>query len=330
MFLGASLFNIVSGMPFLPLQTLYINFTVDLFLAIGIGLGAASPGLMQRPPRGADAQILPRSHCWWPGLVGLVMAASSLLACNAAEGSQGETVARSHGAGHIRARRDLPGAGEQRRSGRSSARRRLTIGKLMQMSLYSLVATIAVTEIGLFQRIFDTESLSVNQWLVSAAVGSAILWVMEIYKFSIVAGHGGERCPPHRSRRQARAHKATRLAMSTVAPPPRRGNAYNLFILVIRRQVSDHASRPHRGGVRHGDGYRHHRLTGEHHGQLPGLPTSMPPRPPVASQQWARNSQSSRRHLRVYLSCERLQLTVQFICRADHQRAAGDAPVAPV
>ena len=54
-FLGASLFNIVSGIPFLPLQTLYINFTIDLFLAIGIGLGAASAGLMQRPPRGANA-----------------------------------------------------------------------------------------------------------------------------------------------------------------------------------------------------------------------------------------------------------------------------------
>ena len=35
-FLGASLFCIVSGIPFLPLQTLYINFTIDLFLAIGI------------------------------------------------------------------------------------------------------------------------------------------------------------------------------------------------------------------------------------------------------------------------------------------------------
>ena len=43
-FLGASLFYIVSGIPFLPLQTLYINFTIDLFLAIGIGLGAAALG----------------------------------------------------------------------------------------------------------------------------------------------------------------------------------------------------------------------------------------------------------------------------------------------
>ena len=51
MFLGAALFNIVGGIPFLPFQTLYMNFTVDMFLAIGLGLGAATPGLMQRPPR---------------------------------------------------------------------------------------------------------------------------------------------------------------------------------------------------------------------------------------------------------------------------------------
>ena len=31
----------VGGVPFLPLQTLYLNFAVDIFLAIGLGLGAA-------------------------------------------------------------------------------------------------------------------------------------------------------------------------------------------------------------------------------------------------------------------------------------------------
>src|SRR5262245_51022661 len=51
LFLGAALFNILGGIPFLPFQTLWINFTVDLFLAIGIGLGRPSSGLMERAPR---------------------------------------------------------------------------------------------------------------------------------------------------------------------------------------------------------------------------------------------------------------------------------------
>ena len=38
-FLGASIFNIAGGVPFLPLQTLWINFTTLLFQAIGLGYG---------------------------------------------------------------------------------------------------------------------------------------------------------------------------------------------------------------------------------------------------------------------------------------------------
>ena len=52
-FLGASIFGILGGVPFLPLQTLWINFTVDIFQAIGLGLRQAT----RRPDGGgAEAQ----------------------------------------------------------------------------------------------------------------------------------------------------------------------------------------------------------------------------------------------------------------------------------
>ena len=47
-FLGSSILNILGGVPFLPLQTLWINFTTLLFQAIGLGYGQPSDGLMQR------------------------------------------------------------------------------------------------------------------------------------------------------------------------------------------------------------------------------------------------------------------------------------------
>ena len=50
-FLGASIFNIAGGVPFLPLQTLWINFTTLLFQAIGLGYGQPADGLMEQPPR---------------------------------------------------------------------------------------------------------------------------------------------------------------------------------------------------------------------------------------------------------------------------------------
>ena len=50
-FLGSSLLNIMSGIPFLPLQTMWLNFTVNVFQAIGLGYGKPRDGLMEVPPR---------------------------------------------------------------------------------------------------------------------------------------------------------------------------------------------------------------------------------------------------------------------------------------
>ena len=50
-FLGASIFNILGGVPFVPLQTLYVNFTTQVLQAIGLGYGRPAEGLMKRKPR---------------------------------------------------------------------------------------------------------------------------------------------------------------------------------------------------------------------------------------------------------------------------------------
>src|SRR6185369_12957184 len=64
-FLGASIFDIADGIPFIPLQTLWVNFTTDLFLAIGLGYGAAAAGLMDRKPRASDEAVLPGRLLVW-------------------------------------------------------------------------------------------------------------------------------------------------------------------------------------------------------------------------------------------------------------------------
>src|SRR5262249_53243008 len=46
MFLGASIFNVVSGVPLVPLQTLWVNFATQDFQSIGLGLGEEPPGFM--------------------------------------------------------------------------------------------------------------------------------------------------------------------------------------------------------------------------------------------------------------------------------------------
>src|SRR4029078_7552174 len=57
-FLGASILNIASGVPFLPLQILWVNFTTQVFQSIGLGYGAPGEGLMERRPRKPERPIL--------------------------------------------------------------------------------------------------------------------------------------------------------------------------------------------------------------------------------------------------------------------------------
>ena len=74
-FLAASIFNIAGGVPFLPLQTLWINFTTLLFQAVGLGYGRPAAGLMEREPRQPDQPILTRPLFVWLISVGLITGA---------------------------------------------------------------------------------------------------------------------------------------------------------------------------------------------------------------------------------------------------------------
>ena len=55
-FVGAGIFDIANGAPLMALQILWVNFAIDLLLAIGLGFDAPAPGLMQRSPRDPDVQ----------------------------------------------------------------------------------------------------------------------------------------------------------------------------------------------------------------------------------------------------------------------------------
>src|SRR3954468_5218752 len=94
-FVGASILNIVSGIPLLPLQTLWVNFTTQVFQSIGLGYGEAGEGLMKRRPRKPEQPILRRSDTHWFVVGGIVMAAATLAVAAGAEHSHGENLART-------------------------------------------------------------------------------------------------------------------------------------------------------------------------------------------------------------------------------------------
>ena len=72
-FFGAAVLNVLSGVPFLPLQTIWISFTVMTSQALGLGYGAPADGLMTRRPRPPTQPILGRSMLAWLAFAGLCM-----------------------------------------------------------------------------------------------------------------------------------------------------------------------------------------------------------------------------------------------------------------
>jgi P-type Ca2+ transporter type 2C len=181
-FLGASIFNVVGGVPFLPLQTLWVNFTTQVFQAIGLGYGKASEGLMARKPRSSDEPLLPRSLLTWLCVYGLVMGAVTIGVAWVVDDNHGTVVARTMALTTFAfanlffsfACRD------ERRSVFSLDI--LEDRRFLMMSGLSLAAIVLGTELGVMQRFLDTTSLSFRQWLVCIGLGLVVLLATEIRK----------------------------------------------------------------------------------------------------------------------------------------------------
>jgi len=184
-FLGAAVFGVVGGVPFLPLQVLWINFTVQVFLAIGLGLGNPTPGLMQRPPRPAKAQILPTRQAVQLVVVGLVLAIITLVVMQVtvAGAHLSETVARTMGmlTFSIASIFFALETNDQLRS--VFSRETLESSKLLQMSGLALLAMFLITKFDFLNKIFDTSDLSLGQWVICIAVSTLVIVAGEIVKF---------------------------------------------------------------------------------------------------------------------------------------------------
>ena len=77
-FLGASIFNVAEGIPLLPLQTLWVSFTMLSIQSVGLGYSKPAAGLMDRPPLPPSRPILTRALIVWLALAGLLMAIGTL------------------------------------------------------------------------------------------------------------------------------------------------------------------------------------------------------------------------------------------------------------
>ena len=181
-FLGAAIFDIAGGTPLTPLQILWVNFAVDVLLAIGLGFDAPAPGLMKRKPRDASAPIIDRSLGIRLGIAGVLMAALTLGVVAWGEARYDLVVATTMGLTTLSLMHIV--AALEAREPTETIFTRYTIAnrRFVQLIGAASVLVFLVTTLSPLQRIFDTVSLTSAQWGICLLGPVAFLAVAELGK----------------------------------------------------------------------------------------------------------------------------------------------------
>jgi Ca2+-transporting ATPase len=181
-FLGASIFNVARGIPLLPLQTLWVSFTMLSIQSVGLGYSRPAAGLMDRPPLPPTKPILTRSLIVWLALVGLVMTVGTLSVISWAEHEHGLAVARTMGM--VTFALFLLFFSIESKDQRDSAFSLDTFSDktFILTTSGSFVLLILSTVLDIFHTVMKTVTLDVRQWLISAAVALSIVVAAEIRK----------------------------------------------------------------------------------------------------------------------------------------------------
>src|SRR5512139_2046172 len=181
-YLGAAIFMILGGIPFSPLVVLFVNFLIQVPIAVALGFDKPSPGLMERKPRPLSQPVLTGSQ--WVRLVfmGLLVAIGTL----AVEAAFKTDAALSATMGMVVFALFNVAFGLSARSETGTVFVRDTVGDRRQLQLYglALLLTILATELGFLQRILGTVSiLGDYRWLLCIVLALALLLIDEVVKF---------------------------------------------------------------------------------------------------------------------------------------------------
>ena len=191
LFVGAGIFSVADGIPLTPLQILWVNFAIDVLLAVGLGFDAAAPGLMRRRPRDAAAPVIDRPLGIRLGLAALLIAVLALIVVAWGENRYELTVATTMGMTTLGLMHIV--AALEAREPTATIFKRYTIEnrRFVQLVGAALVLSLLVTTLSPLQRIFDTVSLSAAQWgicLLGPLVYLALTELGKLYERRAGAG----------------------------------------------------------------------------------------------------------------------------------------------
>ena len=180
-YLGASIFMILGGVPFQTLAVLYLNFLVQVPLAIALGFDKPSEGLMERKPRPLTQPVLTTWQWVRIAFIGILMAIATLYLENYYE-SVDPVVAASM-AFLVFSLFNIV-IGVTSRSETESAFRAANYTDHRQLKLLGLsfVLALLATELGFLQRMLGLTSLSGRQWLICILFALGLMIVDELVK----------------------------------------------------------------------------------------------------------------------------------------------------
>jgi len=179
-FLGAAILNIAGGVPFLPLQTLWINFTTMLFQAIGLGYGEPGAGLMERRPRDPEEPILSRPTMLWLVTIGVVMGAATLATIAWAESAYGRPVALTMGVVTFSLACLVFSLATRDEARTVFSLDTLADKTLVRCTAATVVTLLLTTVFAPLQTFLGTVALSTTQWLVCAGAPLLVLAASEL------------------------------------------------------------------------------------------------------------------------------------------------------
>jgi Ca2+-transporting ATPase len=184
-FLGVAIGNVVGGVAFIPLQTLWVNFTTQVFQAVGLGYGEHAEGLMKRKPRDPEAQILPRPKLLWLALVGGVMGAATIGVLAWADSRYTTEIARTMGMTSFAVANLFYSLCERDERMSVFSLDVLRDRKFLMFSSASALAIILAPQLNLLNRILQTTPLTLHQWLICIVAALAAVVLTEIRKFML-------------------------------------------------------------------------------------------------------------------------------------------------
>ncbi len=182
-FLGSAIFNVVGGVIFIPLQTLWVNFTTQVFQSVGLGYGKFSEGTMERKPRDPAEPILDRLRFAWIAIAGLIMAAGTIGIAWYVDDHHGAAVARTAALTAFSLSNLLFSftALDERRS--MFSLEGFADRKFLLATGLSAVAIVLGTELDVLNRFIGTTGLTRAQWGVCLVVPLSIVLASEAWKW---------------------------------------------------------------------------------------------------------------------------------------------------